>query len=246
MLPRALLPRALADEEILWRLVSSLQLPTTARRLTTVPASSCSTSPGYAVLVAVSRTQPGAFLADWRHLGVLPRSGRALVIGGVYPDLQSVFEATEVPGWDEIPEPPQTFQLIIVAIRLESRDSVASIERVLDPSEGVVVICTPHRRARTGLYRPMAIQARSARRLLRGTRLEAQAVYGALPDAWVPEYVFPFTRAAAAFAIERFLLSRRPAWGWIRATLRWGPIVGLAMSALPGGFIVCRLRGDGP
>lgn len=246
MLPRALLPRALADEEILWRLVSSLKLPTTARRLTTVPTSSGWTSPGYAVLVAVSRTEPGALLADWRHLGVLPRSGRALVIGGVYPDLQSVFEATEVPGWDEIPKPPQTFQLIIVAIRLESRDSVASIERVLDPSEGVVVVCTPHRRARTRLYRPMAFQARSARRLLRGTRLEAQAVYGALPDPWVPEYVFPFTRAAAAFAIERFLLSRRPAWGWIWATLRLGPIVGLAMSALPGGFIVCRLRGDGP
>jgi hypothetical protein len=195
--------------------------------------------------VAVSRTEPGALLADWRHLGVLPRSGRALVIGGVYPDLQSVFEVTEVPGWDEIPEPPQTFQLIIVAIRLETRDSVLSIERVLDASEGILVICTPHRWAKTRLYRPMAFQARSARRLLGGTRLETQAVYGALPDPWVPEYVFPFTRAAAAFAIERFLLSRRPGWGWIRATLRLGPIVGLAMSALPGGFVVCRLRGDG-
>ncbi|HEX9864164.1 MAG TPA: hypothetical protein VGC03_04275 [Acidimicrobiia bacterium] len=196
--------------------------------------------------MAVSHTEPGALLADWRHLGVLPRSGRVLVIGAGYPDLQSVFEVTEVSGWDEIPAPPQMFQLIIVAIRLESPDSVRSIERVLDPTEGVVVVSTPHRRARTRLYRPMAFQARSARRLLRGTRLEAQAVYGALPDPWVPEYVFPLSRAAAAFAVERFLLSRRPAWGWIRATLRWGPIVGLAMAALPGGFIVCRLRGDGP
>jgi hypothetical protein len=215
------------------------------RRLTTVPASSGWASPGYAVLVAASRTEPEALLADWRHLGVLPRSGRALVIGGVYPDLRSVFDTTEVPDWDQMPEPPESFQLIVVAIRLESRHLVASIECVLDPSEGVVVVCTPHRRPRTGLYTPMALQARSTRRHLRGTRLEAQTVYGALPNPWVPEYVFPFTRAAAAFAIERFLLSRRPAWAWIGATLRLRPIVGLAMWALPGGFIVCRLRGDG-
>jgi hypothetical protein len=194
----------------------------------------------------VSRAEPGAaLLADWRHLGVITKSGRALVIGGEYPDLKSVFETTEVAGWDEVPRSPRVFQLIVVCRRLESRDSVVLIERVLDRSEGVVVLCTPPRRAGSRRYRPMAVQARSVRRLLRGTRLEAQAVYGALPNPWAPEYVFPLTRAAAAFAIERFLLSRRPGWGWVRAILRVGPMVGFATSALPAGLILCRLRGDG-
>lgn len=194
----------------------------------------------------VPRAEPGAaLLADWRHLGVIARSGRALVIGGEYPDLQSVFETTEVAGWDEIPRSPREFQLIVVCLRVESRNSVALIERVLDHSEGVVVLCTPARRAGRWPYRPLAVQARSARRLLRGTRLEPQAVYGALPDPWVPEYVFPLSRAAAAFAIERFLLSRRPDWGWARAILRVGPLVDLATSALPAGLILCSLRGDG-
>lgn len=194
----------------------------------------------------VSRAAPGApLLADWRHLGVIPRSGRALVIGGEYPDLQSVFETTEVAGWDQIPRSPRAFQLIVVCLRLESRDSVALIESVLDRSGGVVVLCTPPRRAGRMPYRPIAVQARSARRLLRGTMLGAQAVYGALPDPWVPEYVFPLTRAAAAFAIERFLLSRRPGWGWVRAILRVRPFVGLAASVLPAGLILCRLHGDG-
>jgi hypothetical protein len=193
----------------------------------------------------VSRAEPGAaLLADWRHLGVIPRSGRALVIGGEYPDLKSVYETTEVAGWDEIPRSPRAFQLVIVCLRLESRDSVALIERVLDRPKGVVVICTPPRRAGRTLYRPLAAQARSVRRLLRETGLELQTVYGALPDPWVPEYVFPLTRAAAAFAIERYLLSRRPGWGWVRATLRVGPIVRLAASVLPAGLILCRLRGD--
>ena len=194
----------------------------------------------------VSRAVPGApLLADWRHLGVIPRSGRALVIGGEYPDLQSVFETTEVAGWDQIPRSPRAFQLIVVCLSVESRHSVALIERVLDRSGGVVVLCTPPRRAGGMPYRPIAVQARSARRLLRGTMLGTQAVYGTLPDPWAPEYVFPLTRAAAAFAIERFLLSRRPGWGWVRAILRVRPIVGLATSALPAGIILCRLRGDG-
>ena len=193
-----------------------------------------------------TRAVPGAaLLADWRHLGVIARSGRALVIGGECPDLQSVFETVEVAGWDEIPRSSRTFQLIVVCLPLASRDSVALIERVLDRSEGVVVLCTPPRRPGSRPYRPMAVQARAARRLLRGTRLEAQAVYGALPNPWAPEYVFPLTRAAAAFAIERFLLSRRPGWGWVRAILRVGPMVGFATSALPAGLIFCRLRGDG-
>jgi hypothetical protein len=193
--------------------------------------------------VSDSSGNAGALLADWRHLGVIPRSGRALVIGGGYPDLKSVFAATEVPDWDEIPQSSEAFQLIIVCIGLESRAAIASIERLLDPSEGVVVLWTPPRRDGTNRYRPLAIQARSARRLLSGTNLEVLAVYGALPDLWAPEYVFPYTRAAAAFAFERFLLARRPSWRW-KAMLAVSPLVGLAMSALPRGFVVCRLRGD--
>ncbi|MGH8914873.1 MAG: hypothetical protein ACRDZM_10205, partial [Acidimicrobiia bacterium] len=116
---------------------------------------------------------------------------------------------------------------------------------VLDPSEGVMVICAPPKRAGTWLHKPFVLQARSARRLLQGSRLETQTVYGALPDPWVPEYVFPLTRAAGAFAIERFVLSRRPAWRWVGAALRIGPVLDLAMLALPGGLLLCRLRGDG-
>ena len=193
--------------------------------------------------MAVSRAEPDAILADWRHLGVIPRSGRALVIGGHYPDLHTVFEVTEVAGWDEITQSPGGFQLIVLCRALESRDPVASIADVLDPSDGVMVVFVPRREGRR-VYRPLALAARSARRRLRGTGLEEQAVYGALPDPWVPEYVFPLTRAAAAFAIERFILSRRPAWGWIRAMLAVGPVVRLATSALPSGLILCRLGGE--
>jgi hypothetical protein len=193
--------------------------------------------------VAASHPGPGALLADWRHLGGLPRSGRALVIGGEYPDLSSVFETTEVGGWDEIPESPRRFQLIVVWVPLESHHQIMALERVLDPSEGVVVLPAPSRRARSRLFSPLSLQARSARRLFRGSRLEVQAEYGALPDPWAPEYVFPLTRAAASFAIERFILSRRPSWQWVRTPIGLGPVVGVAMSVLPAGFILCRLRG---
>jgi hypothetical protein len=157
-----------------------------------------------------------------------------------------VFETTEVDGCDEIPESHPGFQLIVVCVPLESRDQVMALERVLDPSEGVVVLPAPSRRAGPRLFSPLSVQARSARRRLRGSRLEAQAVYGALPDPWVPEYVFPLTRSSASFAIERFLLSRRPGWQWVHIPLGLGPVVGIAMSALPAGFILCRMRGDGP
>ncbi|MGH8915051.1 MAG: hypothetical protein ACRDZM_11125, partial [Acidimicrobiia bacterium] len=107
----------------------------------------------------VPRAEPSALLADWRHLGVIPRSGRALVIGGQYPDLRSVFEVTAVPSWDEIPESSGSFQLIILCRRLEPRDSIESIERILDPSQGVMVICAPPKRAGTWLHKPFVLQA---------------------------------------------------------------------------------------
>jgi hypothetical protein len=188
---------------------------------------------------------PGTLLADWRHLGVMPRSGRALVIGGVYPDLRSMFEVSEVASWHEIPDSSETFQLIIACRRLESQESAASMGRVLDPADGVVVIVAPPRGADRSRYRPIALQARSIRRLLRGTGLEVHTVFGALPDPWVPEYVFPLTPAAASFAIERFVMSRRPTWGWLRATVNVGLLARFATSGLPGGLILCRLRGDG-
>ncbi len=167
-----------------------------------------------------------------------------MVIGGEYPDLQPVFEVTAAGSWDQIPESPTSYQLIVVCSRLDSQDSVSAIARVLDPVDGVVVLLAPPDAAGTRRYRPLAIQTRSTRKLLRDSGLKAHAVYGALPDPRVPEYVFPLTRAASAFAIERFLLSRRPAWGWIRVALRIGVLVRLATSGLPGGLILCRLGGD--
>lgn len=196
-------------------------------------------------MVALAGADPVALLADWRHLGVFPRGGRALLIGGGSPSLHAMFDTTEVKSWEEIPQSPRAFQLI-VSVGLSSRDEIAAIERVLDPSEGIAVICAPPRPAGPRRYWSLAGQTRVIRRLLRGTKLEGGVVYGTLPDPWVPEFVFPLTRPAAAFAIERFVLARRPAWGWVRMMLAFGPIVDLATKALPGGLIVCRIRQEGP
>lgn len=190
--------------------------------------------------------EPGALLADWRHLGVMPRGGRALVVGGACPDLEPVFDVTTVDTWEEMPASPATFQLVVGCARMVSRESIAGLERALDPSGGVLVICVPPRQGRTAPRKPFALQARSTRRLLRGSRLEAHARFGALPDPWAPEYVFPLTRAAGAFALEQFVLSRRPTWRWARTALRFGPLVDLIMLALPAGLLLCRLRTEAP
>jgi hypothetical protein len=165
------------------------------------------------------------------------------VVGGEYRDLQEVFEVTEVRSWDQIPASATSYQLVIVCTRLDSLESVAAISRVIDPVDGVAVLLGPSRAGPGTGSRPQPARWRSTGRRLRDSALETIAVYGALPDPWAPEYVFPLTRPAASFAIERFLLSRRPSWEWLTRALRVGPLVRLAIWALPGGLLVCRPRG---
>lgn len=166
-----------------------------------------------------------------------------MIIGGEYRDLHDVYEVTETRSFDQIPTSAPPYDLIVVCTPLDSPESVASISHVLDPEHGVVIVLSPSPAARKPRYRPLAAQTRSMRRLLQDSRLETMGAYGALPDPWAPEYVFPLTRAGAAFAIERYILSRRPAWDWTRLALRFGPLVRVATAALPSGLLICRLRG---
>lgn len=191
--------------------------------------------------MAQSADEPDILVADWRHLGVMPRGGRVLVIGGDYPELSSVFEVTQAATWVEVPRPPQRFGLVVVCTGIDSADSLAAMRAILEDPGGLVLILAP---PKGGKSTRLGRVARSTRRLLQGSGLKVEAMFGALPGPTAPEYVFPLGRATAAFAIERFVLSRRPSWPWVRTALSFGPFVALATSFLPGGFILCGLDGD--
>jgi len=188
---------------------------------------------------------PPGILADWRFLAPIPRHGRALVMGGAIPDLDSVFEVTSVSGFDALPADGGSFQLVVVCCPLEEGDSLRALENQVDSQGGMVVVFLPPLRT-GGSRRSIGGQISSSRRALAGTSFDIEQVYGALPDPWVPELVFPLTPTATRYGLRRFVLSRRPTWGWVRPALSTLPLAAITRWGLRGALVVCRRREAGP
>lgn len=144
--------------------------------------------------------------ADWRFLDQIPRRGRALVLGPEIPQLEDVFDTTYV-ARGALPE--SSFDLAVL-IDASSAEDLRLAARSTSGTNGVVI---------TGIGEPDADRTLGLsvipglRRLTRAagrSGLEVVAVYGALPNPWNPEYLYPMGGPAARFAIERFIQSRRP------------------------------------
>lgn len=193
--------------------------------------------------VAAPDIVPRNLPADWRYLGPIPRGGRALVIGDAIPDLESVFEVTTVADLDHLPPTPGEFQLVVLFGAPGSGDAMAALAGVVDPSAGVVLVGLPPRGSGTKLQKPLGLDVASLGRRLKRVGLTIDVVYGALPNARVPEYLFPLRSAAAGFAIERFVLARRPSWQWARRALGIRLLLRLVESFFPGALVLCSRSG---
>lgn len=146
--------------------------------------------------------------ADWRFLDPVPRSGRALLIGVGAPDLETTMETSLVDS-AEVSALSGVFDLVVVA-STPTRRLLTSVASVTEPKRGVVLVglgAPDHDRVLGPPSGPRVILLRQ-----RASRagLRVQEVFGAWPNPWNPEFVFPLERESASFATSRFLLTRRP------------------------------------
>lgn len=192
--------------------------------------------PRYADIVPVADESRDGLLADWRFLQTIPDRGRALVVGGPFPDLESVFDVSSLDDLLEGPESSKPFQLIVMT----QSNRLPAIKGRLDPNGGRVVFGVPSMRIRGWRFGWLGLRVAWLRHRLRDSGLIIDGVYGTLPDPWVPEYVFPLAPVAARFALERFLLSRRPAWRWTFRALQSRAFVRMVTAVVPGALVVCR------
>ena len=150
------------------------------------------------------------------------------------PDLESVFEVTFAPDLEHIPRSERSHHLVVVCAPARSATKLGDIAELTDTEAGVVVM---------GLrsWRPWALDVAISKARLRRSGLEIVRVYRALSDPWAPEYLFLPTQASSAFALDRFMSSRRLRWPWIRKALQVWPLRHLAVSLRSGALVLCRV-----
>lgn len=176
--------------------------------------------------------------ADWRFLDLLPRRGRALVVGPAVPDLESVFETTTVANDTALPD--SGFDLVVI-----TSGEGSALERtamaLMDPG-GLLVTGVGAWTSDRTFGKPAFPGVASLKRKARRTGLDAVAVYGAVPNPWNPEYLYPMGGAAARVAIERFLRSRKPSSQTVALLLRL-PTPLLSAVFTTGALVVLRRAG---
>lgn len=179
--------------------------------------------------------------ADWRHLVALPQEGTVLAVGEVMPDFGTSTTVTHVSDPGDLAGISGMFDVITVSSKATARLLVSMVS-LLDRSTGLLVVGVPpdsdqRRRA------PIPLQLATLRRRLGRAGLTVEIAYGALPDPWMPEYVFPLTPSARRFAFRHFVDSRRPGRAWARAAYAVASRGWVARWAAPAALVVCRPSG---